>query len=140
VTQPPYSMYPDGTAASRAYEAVHCEPGSRDLYRIEPELIDTGEISARHAEEHPLNCARSRRDAAGIARWNHPDDPYPITVVEFNWVDDGVWRRAYADFSDGCHRVERALAERLDALWVQVSEYRFMPKGERPADRASVHR
>jgi hypothetical protein len=80
----------------------------------------------------------SRRRAAEIETWNRADYPYPITALEFNWLEDGSWQRTYSEFEDGFHRAERALVDQVECLWVQVSEYRFAPKGQRPPDRADI--
>jgi hypothetical protein len=76
--------------------------------------------------------------SAAREQWNRPDDPYPITAIEFNWHDESGWSRAYSDFDDGCHRGEHAVKAGVPYVWLRVVEYRFMPPGVRPPDRADV--
>lgn len=79
-------------------------------YRVPTSLIDETEVPRRHEEEAPQNCALSRVRAKDVAKWNVTGRGDPIALVEANWFDT-EWHRAYFDFNNGYHRVERALSD-----------------------------
>jgi hypothetical protein len=137
----PLNMHrtPGRLLQSEAFESVKpAKVVDRRRFQVSPDLLDEQEIEARHLEEPAAKCEISRTHAVDVASWNVPAGDYPIDMIEFNWLENGEWVRAYGDFQDGYHRAERAILDRLPAIWIRVSEYRFLPGGGRPADRVGL--
>lgn len=136
----PRSLYPraDVPDEALAFDWIVLAEEDRPIIEVPPRLINVQEVMRRHGEESPGKCADSRARAAVIDLWLRPDDPYPMTVVEFNWLEGDDWKRAYGDFEDGYHRAERAIAAGIPVVFAAIREFRFMPRGQRPEDRTEV--
>lgn len=138
--KPPQFMYPDPRQRpeERPFDVVKVTlRTARTDYRVPTNLIDETEVPRRHLEEVPEKCALSRVRSRDVTGWNVAGRNDPITLVEANWFDT-EWHRAYFDFENGYHRVERALEDRIPEVWIQVHEYRFAPRGQRPPDRTGL--
>ena len=121
------------------WEVVAHVKAARLQWLVAPDLMNAVLIGQRHLDENDRDkCLKSRLQAARFHEWNRPNRPWPVSSTELNWQTGGRWLRCYDEFEDGFHRVEAAIRERSEAIWVEVFEYKFAPFGARPLDRRTV--
>jgi hypothetical protein len=109
---------------------------NRPRLEISPRDVDTRWNTDRHLGEVAEKCKQSRKwGDEHIADWNRAGFRDPIMLVEYNWLEDGTWKRSYGEITDGTHRIEVALIRHISPIWIAVAECRFLPCGECPTDR-----